>query len=135
MAKRLRREQTLCPLHRTCDAGIRAFNPGGDYYSCGAFGDDMDKSIDFEREMKGEFFLPLQNDLNLHSMKQACYTCPMFEICNGCRKTIKDYKEAGVVEAHCQKMKRNGVDILNANGLHYIEMTPYENEKTKEVRL
>ena len=50
-------------------------------------------------------------------------------------KTIKDYKEAGVVEAHCQKMKRNGVDILNANGLHYIEMTLTKMKKTKEVRL
>ena len=48
MAVRLRREQTTCPLSRTCDAGIRAFNPGGDYYSCGAFGDDKDKPIDFE---------------------------------------------------------------------------------------
>ena len=48
--------------------------------------------------------------------------------------TIKDYKEAGVVEAHCQKMKRNGIDILNANGLHFVEMTPYENEK-REVSL
>ena len=126
---------TTCPLSRKCDEGIRCLQPDGDYYSCGAFGDDKDKPIDFEREMQGEFFTPLQDSLELTTMKKGCYGCPMFSICNGCRKTIKDYKEAGVVEAHCQKMKRNGVDILNANGLHYIEMTPYENEKTKEVRL
>ncbi len=127
MAKRLRREQTLCPLHRTCDAGIRAFNPSGDYYSCGAFGDDKDKPIDFDREMNGEFFLPLSKDLNLHSMKQACYTCPMFEICNGCRKTIKDYKEHGLVEQHCRKMKKIAPEILKINRIN-SDVTPYVDE-------
>ena len=62
-------------------------------------------------------------------MKKSCYGCPMFNICNGCRKTIKDYKEKDVVEVHCQKMKQNGIDILTANNLQYIKMTPYENEK------
>ena len=135
MMTTIKTENTTCPLSRKCDEGIRCLQPDGDYYSCGAFGDDKDKPIDFEREMQGEVFRPLQDSLELTTMKRGCYGCPMFSICNGCRKTIKDYKEAGVVEAHCQKMKRNGVDILNANGLHYIEMTPYENEKTKEVRL
>ena len=134
MMTTIKTEHTSCPLSRKCDEGIRCLQPDGDYYSCGAFGDDKDKEIDFEREMQGEFFTPLQDDLKLTTMKKSCYGCPMFSICNGCRKTIKDYKEKGVVEAHCQKMKRNGIDILNANGLHFVEMTPYENEK-REVSL
>lgn len=119
---------TSCPLSRKCDEGIRCLQPDGDYYSCGAFGDDKDKEIDFEEEMKGKFFTPLQDDLNLSTMKKSCYSCPMFNICNGCRKTVKDYKEAGVVEKHCEKMKRIGHDILVANNKPYIQMTPYEKE-------
>jgi len=128
MATRLRGGLTLCPLQRSCDEGIRAFNPGGDYYSCGAFGDDMDKSIDFEREMKGEFFTPLQDDFSLNQMKQSCSTCPMFQICNGCRKTVKDYKEHGLVEQHCKKMKSIAKDIIDINGLDW-EVTPYVDER------
>ena len=98
-----------------------------------AFGDDKDKEIDFEREMKGEFFTPLQDSLELTTMKRGCYGCPMFSICNGCRKTIKDYKEAGVVEKHCEKMKRLGPDILTANNMGYLKMTPYETEYVNQA--
>jgi len=127
MVQRLRGNGTTCPQNRNCDAGIRALNPSGDYYSCGAFGDDKDKPIDFEREMKGEFFTPLREDLNITSMKNACWTCPMFQICNGCRKTIKDFKKHNVVEEHCKLMKTIAPDILKANKLN-IEVTPYINE-------
>ena len=127
MMKRIRKEHTLCPQNRTCDAGIRAFNPNGDYYSCGAFADDKDKSIDFNKEMKGEFFTPLRNDMNLMSMKRSCFTCPMFEICNGCRKTIKDFKEHKVVEEHCKLMKQIAPKILKANNID-MEITKYINE-------
>jgi len=127
MSVRLRREQTTCPLSRSCDSGIRAFNPGGDYYSCGAFGDDKDKSIDFEKEMNGQFFQPLSSDMHLSMMKQSCLTCPMFQICNGCRKTIKDYKEHKLVEQHCKTMKSIAPDILKINGLNK-EVTPYVDE-------
>ncbi len=115
MMRRISQGNTLCPLHRGCDEGIRAFNPDGTYYSCGAFGDDQDKAIDFEREMKGEFFTPLQDDIKLNSMKEECYTCPMFQICNGCKKTIKDYKEHNLVEQHCKKMKQNANKIMEIN--------------------
>ena len=47
------------------------------------------KPIDFEREMQGEFFTPLQDSLELTTMKKGCYGCPMFSICNGCRKDNK----------------------------------------------
>jgi hypothetical protein len=51
----------------------------------------------------------------------------MFNICNGCRKTIKDYQRAGVIEKHCEKMKRLGPAILKANGSN-LQMTPYISE-------
>ena len=32
-------------------------------------------------------------------------------------------------------MKQNGIDILNANNLHYIKMMPYENEKCNRIKM
>ena len=78
----------------------------------------MDHSIDFDSEMEGQFFTPLQDNIDLVSLKEECFTCPMFSICNGCHKTIKDLKEADVVEEHCVRMKRLAptiMDINNAN--------------------
>lgn len=127
MMKRLRGEQTICPQNRDCDSGIRTLQPEGDYYSCGAFGDDRDKAIDFEYEMNGGMEFPLRTDFYLNSMKQACYTCPMFQICNGCKKTIKDQKLHNMVEDHCKLMKSIAPSILKANGLD-LEVTPYVDE-------
>ena len=39
----------------------------------------------------------------------------MFNICNGCRKTIKDLKEADVVESHCVRMKKLASKIIEIN--------------------
>ena len=47
MMTRLSKGNTSCPQSRGCDEGIRALNPGGDYYSCGSFGDDQYQSINF----------------------------------------------------------------------------------------
>jgi len=77
--------------------------------------------------MQGEFFTPLSDDMHLTMMKQSCLTCPMFQICNGCRKTIKDYKEHGLVEQHCRKMKKIAPDILKINRINK-EVTPYVDE-------
>ena len=118
MMTRLSIGNTSCPQCRNCDEGIRAFNPSGDYYSCGAFGDDQDESISFKKEMEGQFFTPLQDNPDLVSLKNECFTCPMFSICNGCRKTVKDLKEADVVEQHCVKMKRIASDIMRINKLN-----------------
>lgn len=127
MMVRLRGESTICPQTRTCDSGIRTLQPEGDYYSCGAFGDDLDKAIDFDYEMSGGFSTPLATDLSLMSLKNACYTCPMFEICNGCKKTIKDLKQHNMVEDHCKHMKTLALDIIKANDIK-LEPTPYIRE-------
>ena len=63
MMKKLKGHATVCPVNRSCDSGIRTLQPEGDYYSCGAFGDDLDKAIDFDKEMAGEFFTPLSDDI------------------------------------------------------------------------
>jgi radical SAM protein with 4Fe4S-binding SPASM domain len=128
MVKRLQGGATTCPQNRNCDDGIRAFNPGGDYYSCGAFGDDMDYPIDFEKEMAGDFFRPVSSDPDIQTMKQACYTCPMFQICNGCRKTVRDMKREKTVEEHCKRMKGLAPRILESNGMSADSITPYVNE-------
>jgi len=127
MMNRLKGGATTCPQNRLCDEGIRTLQPSGDYYSCGAFGDDREKPIDFEYEMRGGFTTPLQDSFELASMKKSCYTCPMLDICNGCRKTVKDFKRHNVVEAHCRLMKSIAPDILKANNMD-VEVTPYINE-------
>lgn len=118
MMKRLKGRSTICPQNRDCDSGIRCLQPDGDYYSCGAFGDDKLFDIDFESEMKSETkVLPLKNNFEIFSLKDECLTCPMFDICNGCKKTIFDMKSTGMVEEHCSLMKKIAPRILKSNGL------------------
>lgn len=128
MMKRLKGHGTSCPQNRKCDEGIRAFNPGGDYYSCGSFADDGDFPIDFNSEIAGNFHTPLQDNYEIQTMKNACWTCPMFSICNGCKKTVRDMKREGQVEDHCKQMKTLAPRILEINGLDPNSVTPYINE-------
>lgn len=135
MANILGAAQVTCPLRRDCDSGIRTMQPSGGYYSCGSFGDDDERGIDFESEMAGEFHRPLLVQ-ELDSMKQACYTCPMFRICNGCKKTIRDTKKSGRVETHCFKMKQLAPALIELNGLSgLMEPTPYVNEGVDETKI
>lgn len=128
MLTRLKGERTTCPQARDCDAGIRTLQPGGKYYSCGSFGDDGLYPIDFQKEMNGDFFRPLQQP-ELLSLKNACFTCPMFEICNGCKKTIHDLKKLDLVEQHCFKMKTLAPKIIELNNLSdVLTLMPYVNE-------
>jgi radical SAM protein with 4Fe4S-binding SPASM domain len=130
MAKRLQHKHTTCPLARNCDEGIRTLQPGGGYFSCGAFADDGAYPIDFEKEMTTDVIaMPLRYEADLDSMKESCYTCPMFSICNGCRKTVADTKRFGLVEHHCRKMKSQAAKIIEINGMSaHLEPTPYEDE-------
>lgn len=133
--RKLNNEHTICPLNRSCDEGIRAIQPSGRYYSCGAFGDSNEYPIDFEKEMNGEFFTPLQDAFELNQMKQSCFSCPMFNICNGCHKTIHELKKTNQVEDHCKDMKKVAKRLRDL-GLLETEITPYvnENETFNEVR-
>jgi sulfatase maturation enzyme AslB (radical SAM superfamily) len=102
-------EFTTCPQNRKCDEGIRNLQPvsesGYEYGSCGSLGDDQEYPIDFEKEMAGEFFKPLQSDHNIQYQKEECLSCPNFIICNGCYKTVQDLKRHNLVEESCVKMK------------------------------
>jgi sulfatase maturation enzyme AslB (radical SAM superfamily) len=81
--------------------------------------------------MSGKKVFPLRDDIELRSLKDSCYTCPMFEICNGCRKTIKDLKDHNMVESHCKKMKVLAPEIIEANNLTGVLIpTPYCDEST-----
>jgi radical SAM protein with 4Fe4S-binding SPASM domain len=129
MVKRLKGHSTTCPQSRNCDSNIRTLQPSGDYYSCGSFGDDRQYAIDFKKEMAGEKIYPLRFQLELQNLKESCYTCPMFQICNGCKKTIKDLKVHGLVEKHCAKMKTLAPLIIESNNMTgMMEITPYLNE-------
>jgi radical SAM protein with 4Fe4S-binding SPASM domain len=129
MVVRLKGLGTTCPQNRECDGGIRTLQPSGDYYSCGSFGDDRDYPINFKDEMNGEKIYPLRFQPELQTLKQSCYSCPMFSICNGCRKTIKDLKTHNLVEDHCYRMKQLATDIIESNGLTgELIPTPYVKE-------
>lgn len=129
MMGRLKGIATCCPQNRKCDDGIRTLQPSGDYYSCGAFGDDRLYPIDFDMEMSGSKVFPIYLRPELQSLKGSCYTCPLFQICNGCRKTIKDLKDYDMVEGHCIRMKAIAPDIIKANGMsNHLTPTPYVKE-------
>lgn len=116
MLKRLKGGGTTCPQNRNCDEGIRCIQPEGDYYSCGAFGDDKEFPIDFKLEMNSATkILPLQKELDINMLKDECFSCPMFQICNGCKKTIKDMKEAQIIDNHCHLMKKLAGRIVELN--------------------
>lgn len=126
MANRLAGAPTSCPLHRKCDEGIRTLHPDGKYFSCGAFADDLEYEIDFKKEVieGGAIQTPLQADLSIDSLKEECYSCPMFQVCNGCRKHVKDLKRSNKVEEHCSKMKSIAKDIedINFNKSEQVEI-------------
>jgi radical SAM protein with 4Fe4S-binding SPASM domain len=115
MMIRLSGRSNSCPQNRNCDEGIRAMNPEGDYYSCGSTGDDRMYPINFVKEVKefGVKELPLKTATELQALKMDCYTCNLFQICNGCRKTIRDMKSHAMVSKHCTLMKTLEQDILN----------------------
>lgn len=115
MANRLVKMPTTCPLNRRCDEGIRVLHPDGRYFSCGAFADDLESEIDFEKEMSGGFVTPLQTRQDVQYLKDECLSCPMFDICNGCYKHVKDLKQSNMIEPHCAKMKSIAKDILGIN--------------------
>jgi radical SAM protein with 4Fe4S-binding SPASM domain len=135
MLQVLAKGSDACPLSRNCDSGIRTMQPNGGYYSCGSFGDDREYPIDFNEEMEGEMKLPLQV-YELQSLKKDCFFCPMFSICNGCKKSIRDAKKTGRVEEHCRKMKALAPEIIEANGLTgQLIPTPYVDESNDELKL
>lgn len=128
MMHRLDGKANSCPQNRSCDEGIRCLQPSGDYYSCGSFGDDRAYPIHFQKEViEGQFFTPLQTSPELVSLKEECFTCPMFKICNGCRKTVHDMRRANIVEPHCKLMKSIAgkiIDINTENATIKIDRSP-----------
>lgn len=112
MVDKLKGTATTCPLLRNCDEHIRVLHPDNKYFSCGSIADDLEYEIDFAKEMRGKVETPLQNDPSLRTLKEECYSCEMFQICNGCRKHIKDLKRSDSVEKHCQKMKSIANEII-----------------------
>jgi sulfatase maturation enzyme AslB (radical SAM superfamily) len=108
--------EVACPLSRNCDQHMRSLNPDGRYFTCGPLNDDLDvtNEIDFESEvMRGEnFYTPLQLNTDLQVLKNECFGCKMFQICNACRKHIKDLKSSDMVEEHCSVMKSISGDIV-----------------------
>ena len=100
--KSMRNIDTSCPRNRKCDEGIRCLQPEGDEYYCGSFGDDKEYSV-------GDNF---RDDPSLISMRPDCFLCPLFNLCNGCAKTIKDHKTRDMDGVHCFKMKQLEPQLL-----------------------
>lgn len=116
MMHRLNGKSNSCPQSRNCDDHIRCLQPSGDYYSCGAMGDDRLFPIDFNQEViNSNFQRPLQTAPDVSYLKDECTMCPMFQICNGCKKTVMDMKQHGMVETHCLMMKQLTPMIIDIN--------------------
>lgn len=101
--------EVACPLSRNCDQNMRSINADGRYFSCGPLNDDLDTTneISWEDEIiegKG-LYLPIQSQKENQYLKEECFSCKMFQVCNACRKHIKDLKQADMVEEHCTTMK------------------------------
>lgn len=113
VSEKLYNAKLSCNLDRKCDLSMRSLNPDGRYFSCGPLNDDLDveNEIDFDREMAGEFFTPIQKSKDKY-LKAECFSCKMFELCNGCVKHIKDLKKADKVESHCKTMKDLEKDLF-----------------------
>lgn len=121
MVNALNSYHTTCPIARDCDTGIRNIHPNGEYYSCGSFGDDRKFPIDFDKEMESDTIAtPLSREITMRSMHDGCFGCELFALCNGCRKTIRDTQQAGLVEKHC-----NTMTALKPRLLEAAEKEPY----------
>jgi radical SAM protein with 4Fe4S-binding SPASM domain len=107
---------TICPLLTNCDDHIRVLTPDGKYFSCDTFADDLSplSEINFDEEVlqSGKIQNPLSTNPDLFSMKDECITCPLFKICNGCKKNVEEFKLHGMIEEHCTKMKSISARIL-----------------------
>lgn len=96
-------KSTVCPLRRDCQSHIRNLQPDG-YSTCGAFGDDHEYMIDFEKEMAGDKIDPF-NKGEFLALKPECLTCPGYQYCNGCKKVMQDLRRHDLVEVSCKAMK------------------------------
>lgn len=113
VSEKLKNISVSCNMDRHCDTSLRALGPDGRYFSCGPFADDQDKTnqIDFDKEMAGDFFTPIQKAKD-RFLKTECFGCRMFELCNGCYKHIKDLKKTNRVEENCKIMKTLENDLF-----------------------
>lgn len=96
-------KHSICPLNRNCQKSIRNIQPDG-YSTCGAFGDDHEFMIDYEREMAGETIDPFDKREFL-ALKEECLTCPGYQYCHGCKKVMHDLRRHNLIEESCEAMK------------------------------
>ena len=126
-----------CPLSRQCDYTMRSINPDGRYFTCGPLNDDLDpiNEINFESEViEGKHFhLPLQMTQHYQYLKEECLSCSMFQVCNGCRKHIKDLKNSGLVETHCTHMKEIIGDLKKLSNDPYLNLFKKTSDNEREL--
>lgn len=96
-----------CPYNRNCWRSIRSISPNGLIHSCGCFNDDH--IINTELGDK-TYCLSEYEDKDLlkdfKSLKEECFTCDLFSLCNSCFKQIHDIKQDHMEEDHCVHMKQ-----------------------------
>ncbi len=125
ISEKLRGLEISCPVSRNCDGSMRSLNPDGRYFSCGPLNDDLDpkNEIDFDSEVRrGEaFYLPIQTQSHARHLKDECFSCSMFQVCNACHKHVGDLKRTGLVEEQCQTMKAIAGDLHEMAGATEIK--------------
>lgn len=96
-------KNAVCPLNRECQKGIRNLQPDG-YGTCGAFGDDHEYEVDFDKEMAGAKIDPFPKK-DFLALKEECLTCPGYQYCHGCKKVMTDLRRHDLIEVSCKAMK------------------------------
>lgn len=97
-----------CPNNRLCYKNIRSISPDGIITTCGAFGDDYYNGRKILDDLEHRIYYTT-------ALKSSCFSCKLFNICNGCFKTILDYKEVynnNQIEEHCINIKKIFVEYI-----------------------
>ena len=96
-------ETTECPFNSLCHESIRCMSPDGSVHTCPAIADDIITGVDKAYLENSDIMRPFKDIV----LKDGCYGCDNFHLCNSCTKRIIDIHDVGeeyLVE-HCEGMK------------------------------
>lgn len=104
----------VCPFSRNCWKMIRAIGPNGIMHSCGSFNDDYLTNLELGKKTYALHEYDEKELLLDHkALKNECFSCDLFMLCNGCFKQMHDIIEDNQVEEHCKHMKNMLVQFQN----------------------
>lgn len=102
LKKAINNQKTCCPFNRNCYKTIRAINPQKKIHSCGSFNDITNQTNDlYELHKYSEDSIKKDNLV----LSNKCFSCQLFNICNGCYRQIQILKQENNIQQHCTQMR------------------------------